>query len=501
MLIEATQLHKSYNENVILDDVSFVVTPNSRIGLVGENGVGKTTLLKILQKTESFDDGFLHIKKGLRIVYVPQVPDIDVTETVSSFLSNYTDKPHIIIQALESLNANEIVHKKFGELSGGQKTKVYLARIALHEADVLLLDEPTNHLDMHGLDWLEKYIKQFKGALMLISHDRYFLDQVTTEIIELENGSLQSFGGNYSFYREQKQINKEAYAHQYQTQQKELGRLKNSANKQKEEGNRKNYNRVNTRDNDKYSAHYLADRSSNKLHNSAKNIESRMNHMNMLDKPDKEIVLDLYFRPSGAQNSNVIQIEDMDIAYTEPLLHVDSLSVLYGQRIALQGENGSGKTTLIRHILDHKKHEQIVVGPGVVIGYLSQDHAELLDNATAIDLLTEIEGIDVTAAYKILSQIKIDPKQAKQRTQDFSSGQKTKLLLALIMARGANCIILDEPTNHLDFEAIDVIESALVDFKGTLIVISHDRYFLEQIGVNKYISIKEKTLTHSRIEQ
>jgi len=502
MLIEITKLHKSFDENNILKGVSFVVGPKARIGLVGENGAGKSTLLKIMQGILEHDEGQVHIAKGTSIAYVPQVPNIKDSEIVRDFLSQYTDRPYKVADVLESLGVKDILTNSFGELSGGQKTKVYLARIALFEADVLLLDEPTNHLDIQGLNWLENYIKNFTGALVIISHDRYFLNNVVTEIFEIEDGGLQVFGGNYSFYREQKDIQKEAYASQYTSQQKEISRLTKASLRKKEEGNMKNMDRTNHRDNDKMTVSLRADRGSKKFHSIAKSIDSRIDHIETLDKPKKESALDIYFKPSGARNSNVVNIKNLDVGYPEQetLIHVKDFNIFYGQRIALQGENGSGKTTLIKRILEHKEHQEITVGSGVKIGYLSQDHSELLDDKTALDLLSSIKGIDKTAAYKILSQINIPPDQMKQNLSEFSSGQKTKLLLAKIMASGANFIILDEPTNHLDFQSIDIIEQALQEFKGTLLCISHDRYFLEQIGIKKYVSIQEKRIKQLKLE-
>jgi len=494
MSIEITKLHKSFDENIVLRDVSFTITPGSKIGLVGENGSGKSTLLKIIQGTLPYDEGSVQTQKNTTVSYVPQIPDIEGMQLVKDFLLQYTDRPYKAQEALDSLGVLDIFSMPFGSLSGGQKTKVYLARIALFEADVLLLDEPTNHLDLQGLVWLQNYLQNFKGALVIISHDRHFLDQVVEHIAELGDGSLLMFGGNYSFYREQKELLKKSYLNQYTSQQKEIKRLKNASLRKKDEGNKKNLDRTNHRDNDKMTVSLRADRGSKKFHSIAKSIDSRIEHIETLDKPKKESVLDIYFKPSGSQNSNVVRINDMSIGYDEELFFIKNFDISYKQRIALQGENGSGKTTLVKRILDHKNHEEITVGPGVKIGYLSQDHSELSNDSTALELLMSIEGVDQTAAYKILSQITISPDQMKQPLSQFSSGQKTKLLLAKIMTSGANFIILDEPTNHLDFQSIDIIEKALQEFQGTLLCVSHDRYFLEQIGINKYLSVQGKEL-------
>ncbi len=332
---------------------------------------------------------------------------------------------------------------------------------------------------------------------MIISHDRFFLDQTVKEILELDSGSLESFGGNFTLYREQKRVQKEAYANQYENQQKEMKRLKKSSRERKEEGNKRNADRTNLRDNDKFGVNIIADRASQKAHRSGKSMEVRMERTEAMEKPEKDSALDMFFTPSGAQNSNVVSIKNLKIGFDETLFTVKVLDVSYGERISLRGQNGSGKTTLIKDILNFADHEEIQVGPGVKIGYLSQDQSGLALGDTAIDLLTSIEGVDKTAAYKILSQIKIPPEQMKQELSLFSSGQRTKLLLAKIMAEGANFIILDEPTNHLDFEAIDIIESALRAFKGTLLVVSHDRYFLESIGVTKYLYVEGKNLRQS----
>jgi len=497
MYIEVIKLNKYFNENKVLDDVSFTVAQGDRIGLVGENGSGKTTLFKIMQGLLSNDGGSVNVKKGSKIAYVPQVPDIDDETSVLDFLMPFTDLQYKIEEVLVTLGVADILEKEFGHLSGGQKTKVYLARIALHDADVLLLDEPTNHLDEEGLEWLENFIKRFKGAMMIISHDRFFLDQTVKEILELKNGEVESFGGNFTLYQEQKRIQKEAYANQYETQQKEMKRLKKSSRERKEEGNKRNADRTNLRDNDKFGVNIIADRASQKAHRSGKSMEVRMDRTEVMDKPEKDSALDMYFTPSGAQNSNVVWVRDLKVGFDETLFTVRSLDITYGDRISLKGQNGSGKTTLIKNILKSADHDEIKVGPGVKIGYLSQDHSGLVLGDTAIDLLTSIEGVDKTAAYKVLSQIKIPPEQMKQELKSFSEGQKTKLLLAKIMAEGANFIILDEPTNHLDFEAIDIIESAIRDFPGTLLVVSHDRYFLKSIGITKYLYIEGNKMRES----
>lgn len=501
-LLEVTKIHKSFDEHIILRDISFSVLKKSKIGLVGENGSGKSTLLKIITGEETYNEGRVVKAKGVTIAYVPQVPEISADILVKSFLENYTDRPYKVEEALGVLGVQDILNKTFGSLSGGQKTKVYLARIALFDADVLLLDEPTNHLDIQGLDWLEEYLRGFEGAFVLVSHDRYFLDRVVGETIELEHAQLQAFGGNYSFYKEQKKILQDSYKKQYDSQKKEIQRLEKVSLDKKNEGNARNMDRKNHRDNDKMGVSLKADRGSKKSHATAKSIDSRIEHITALEKPKKESVLDVYFKPSGSRNSNVVGIENFDVAYSKdnPLFHISNFDILYGQRIALQGENGSGKTTLIKRILNNDQYEEISLGSGVKIGYLSQDHSELHTDSTAFDLLTSIEGIDKTAAYKILSQLTIHPDQMKQKLSDFSSGQKTKLLLAKIMASGANFIILDEPTNHLDFDSIDVIEKALLDFKGTILCISHDRYFLEQIGINRYVLVEGGELRVKKME-
>lgn len=502
MFITATKLYKSFDSVHVLSDVSFSIDAGARIGLVGKNGSGKSTLLQIIAGTVASDDGNVLLHKGTTVNYVPQIPTIADDCTVRDFLADYTDRPHRVDEVLQSLSFGDTGDKACGTLSGGQKTKIYLARIALYEADVLLLDEPTNYLDLAGLEWLQNYLRTYKGAILVVSHDRYFLDKTVNQIFEIENECLTVYGGNYSHYHEQKAIKTQAYVNEYESQQKELKRLKKSAVRQNYEGNRHNADRKNLRDNDKYSANYFADRASNKLHSAGKNIESRIGHIDMLEKPKKESVLDIYFKPSGARNSDVITVEDMSIGYggEVDLFHIDSLRVTYGQRVAIQGDNGSGKTTLIKQILQHDAHDEITVGSGVRIGYLSQDHSQLVDNQTAIESLIKIEGIDQTQAYKILSQIEVSPAQAHQKLSDFSSGQKTKLLLARIMVSGANCIILDEPTNHLDFQSIDVIEQALRDFIGTLIVVSHDRYFLKEIGITRYLSIQDGRLAHVSVD-
>ncbi len=499
MLIQAIQLQKTYDTKEILGGVSFALSPKEKIGLIGKNGSGKTTLLKILAQKEDFDDGELSVGKTIQIGYVPQVPDVSDGMTVFDLLSQGNKLRHEIEKVLEELRIGDVVDSRLDQLSGGQVTKVYLARIALVTADVLLLDEPTNHLDMEGLRWLESYLARYEGSVVVISHDRYFLDQVVSQVWELVDGEIQVFGGNYTFYREQKEIQKQSELDTYQNQQKEVRRLKKVVKDKKQDAQRRNSDRLNERDNDKYTAHYFADRSTN-IAAGAKAIETRLSHMTEVKAPAKESTLSLFFEP-GSSSKKVVTIEDHVVMAPDgrELCTIKDWSVLSGDVIALQGDNGSGKTTLVESIIDHNSYDTIKVGGSIKIGYLSQTHYDLDDEKGVLEVLMSIEGIDKTQAYKIMFQISFAVDQAYQLVADLSPGEKTKLALARIMASGASLIMVDEPTNHLDFSSIKVLEDVLRDYRGTLLCISHDRYFLEQIGVTKYARIANNTIEISYI--
>lgn len=422
-----------------------------------------------------------------------------INETISSLLQELV-KPHEAYRIENALTLVGIIAQKdqlFGTLSSGQKTRVYLARLILNDPEILLLDEPTNHLDIEALEWLENYLKTYKGSVVVISHDRAFLDRVVQTIFELDQGKIKIYGGNYSEYKKQKLIEKEAYERAYEGQQKTIKQLQKTAKDVKEKAKKNHDSTKPTRDNDKFVAHFFAERSSKKLSSRAKNMEHRLETMERMEKPKKEFKMRALFSLKHPTPSVVVKCENLTcIRNKNKILNNITFSIQKTDRVALLGSNGGGKSTLVKLIIGELKPTDgnLSLGPSVSLGYLSQDHNELSSKHSVSQELMIKCGIDETTAYRLLKRFVLPEKIMSQAVKTLSSGEQSKLLLAEVMASGANFIILDEPTNHLDIPTREALESALREYEGALLVISHDRYFLENIGINRRITLANGNL-------
>ncbi len=452
MNILISHLSKSFGGQEILKDISFTINEGEKVGLLGKNGSGKSTLFKILMGEEAPDDGHVSIQpKSAQIGYLPQVINGD------------------------------------NPLSSGQKLKKQFRELLTARPDMLLLDEPTNHLDWQGLLWLEKSVKSFQGPVLLVSHDRCFLDRVVDKILELENGEIRVYGGNYSLYKQQKQIEQETHAQRYEKQKKEIEKLQKALVAKRQTVQKSETKAAPTKDKDKFAAFFFANRVGRKFGRQIQALESRLENMERIDKPEPNWELKALFKPKQESSQTVVQIK---IVSYKKILSSVSLVIQRGQRLALIGDNGSGKTTLIKLILGQLEADsgEIIIGNGVQIGYLSQEHQELASDKIVLEELAS-ENIDKTESYKLLRRFLLPSEKINQSVRSLSSGEKAKLLLAKIMTCGANFIILDEPTNHLDIPSREAIEEALANYEGTLLVVSHDRYFLDRIDINRILNI------------
>ncbi len=492
MNLQINSLSKEYFDHQILTDINLSINSGDRIGIIGINGSGKTTLLRLMFGIETQDSGqIIKNPKNLKIGYVPQVADFPITNNIIEGLaiSLGLDESEIykIYVALDKLNIGDLALKPFETLSSGQKTKVYLARLLIQKPDILLLDEPTNHLDIESLNWLEDYLKNYQGAFLVVSHDRKFLDNTVNKILELENGKIKIYGGNYSFYRHQKLIETESQKRNYIAQEKKNERILERIRTMK---NQTQQLEVITSGSDHYKRHKAAKSASR-----AKSTEIMLIKQldkNGLEKPQEDFELSVLFKPKRESSKLVVFLEKVSKKFNDKQIISNlSLEINKNDRIALVGNNGSGKSTLINLILNqlNPTSGKIETGNNIDIGYLPQEHNQLNSDLNPIDYLIQINKIDKTSSYKLIKRFLFTDEDVKTPINKLSSGQKSKILLASIMVSGSNFIILDEPTNYLDIPSREALEEALISYKGTLLVVSHDRYFLDRINLTKVINL------------
>lgn len=495
MKLQINSLFKEYQDHQILNGIAFSITERDAIGLVGANGSGKTTILKLLAGLETQDSGQItKVPSNLTIGYIPQVADFpkskDITDGLAVSLGLDDSEIYKIYIALDELGISDLALQSFSTLSSGQKTKVYLARLLIQKPDILLLDEPTNHLDIESLEWLERYLKNYQGSYLVVSHDRRFLDNTVTKILELDNGSLKVYGGNYSFYRQQKSIEFEAQQRAYIAQEKRTKRIEERVRLMKES----------TRQLEAVTSgadHYMrrkAAKSASKAKSTEKMLIKQLDERG-IEKPQVDLELSVLFKPKRTSSKTVAFMDKVSKNFDNHQILSDfSLVINQGDRIALVGSNGSGKSTLINLILGKLSPTKgkIELCNNVDIGYLPQEHDQLISDLNPIDYLINTAKVDRTSAFKLTKRFMFTTEDVKTPVNKLSSGQKSKLSLAAIMASGSNLIILDEPTNYLDIPSREALEEALISYPGTLLIVTHDRYFLDRISPTSIINLTNK---------
>ncbi|HHT7086510.1 TPA: ribosomal protection-like ABC-F family protein [Bacillus cereus] len=507
---------KSFGGNIIFENISLEIKNGERVGLVGRNGSGKTTIFQLLTGMESLDAGAIHMKKGTRIGHVAQIPKFDESRTVYEVLSSAfkiekeleremrTLEKHMaeeqessvlqklmerygiiqekfaflggyeieanIMKVANGLQVTELFPRSFLELSGGEQTKVSLAYMLLQKPDLLLLDEPTNHLDLFAVEWLEQFLKEYNGTVMVISHDRYFLDEVVTKIFDLEDGEIHVYHTNYSQFVEEKEERLLQEFQAYQEQQKKIKKMKEAIKRLREWANQ-------------------ANPPNEGLHKRARSMERALERMQKLKKPILERKqMGLQFEGQDRSGKDVVVIKEVSKGFADhPLFNEVNLHVRFQERAAIVGRNGTGKTTLLKLLLEEIEPDagEIRIGSSVKIGYLSQ-HAYGNMKSDVLEAFREYVAVTEGEARHILAKFLFYGPAVFKKVTQLSGGEKMRLRLAQLMYQDINFLILDEPTNHLDIESREVLEEALEQYNGTILAVSHDRYFLNKLFEKTY---------------
>jgi len=507
--IVLNDIHKYYGDNHILKGVSMEIYEGSVVGLIGRNGAGKTTLFKIISGTESYEKGELFIAKGRRVGVLDQIPEYGTDTTVYQVLDSAFSEIYELRDRLQNLekqmaenNSQDLVRtygllqqeyeirggytietsinrvcngigidkdmqsRLFNELSGGEKTRVNLARIILTDANILLLDEPTNHLDINAVEWLEDYLNTFKGTVIVISHDRYFLDRITERIVEIEDGTAVSYDGNYSKYAMLKEQRRIEQLKRYEQDLKKIKQLENAVKRM----------------------HDWANRADNpNLHKRAFGMEKRLERMkeNAAPKPKTERKLSRSFKSGLFSGTEVLSLKGIQKSFDGRILFEDvNILLSKGDRVALLGNNGTGKTTLLKIIMGEIAPDvgSVKIGPSVRIAYLPQIITFEQPELTILETVRRELIIDEETARNLLAGFLFTGEDVFKTVGSLSGGERSRLKLCLLMQTGINFLILDEPTNHLDIASREWMEEVLEDFEGTILFVSHDRYFIRKFA-------------------
>ena len=506
MILNATNISKSFGSNEIIKDANFLVNEHEKVAIVGVNGAGKTTLLKVLTGEEHADSGNVILAKDAKLGYLRQINNVDSTlsiidelytviehilnmekrmlemqeqmqhlsgEELEALYSSYTALTHSyelmdgyaakskVIGILKGLGFDENdFDRKINTLSGGQKTRVFLAKLLLEEPDIILLDEPTNHLDLRSIEWLESYLLNYKGAVIIVSHDRYFLDKIVSKVIDIENAEVQMYSGNYSDFSAKKQMLLDAKMKEYLNQQQEIKHQEAVITKLKQ------FNRE----------------------KSIKRAESRQKQLEKIDRVEAPVThienMRLSLDISKESGKDVLTVHDLSKSFDEKHLFSNiNFEIKRGERVAIIGDNGTGKTTLLKIIngLLSPDTGEVIYGSNVSIAYYDQEHQVLHMDKTLFDEISDTyPEMNNTQIRNILAAFLFTGEDVFKKIGDLSGGERGRVSLVKLMLSKANFLLLDEPTNHLDILSKDVLESALNSFPGTICYVSHDRYFINK---------------------
>ena len=521
--ISLNKIKKNYGFNDVLTDINFDVYTNDKIALVGLNGSGKSTILKLIYGIENPNSGNISIRNNISIGYLSQnyenkdilvknmlyenFKDVlkleyEIKKIESKMQTQENDYKLItkycnlleklndiggykvkekITKTVDTFKLEKLLEKNFNILSGGEKKLVLLANIMINNPDVILLDEPTNYLDINTLEWLENYLINYKGSLVIVSHDRYFLDKVTNKTILIENGTNYIFHGNYSYYLKENENRIINEFEKYKDQQKQIEEMKKTIKKLREWGQLGNNERFFKR---------------------AKCIEHRLEKIELINKPKVKNNIPITFNDNKRTGNDILKINNLNLVIEDKIL-LDNVNfeLTYGTRTCILGSNGSGKSTLIKYIINNynnsKSTDNIKIGTNVKIGYIEQEIKFKNEDIRVYDEARKYFNGEEYLLRSSLFKFMFYGDDIYKKLNKLSGGERVRLLLFCLIQQEINFLILDEPTNHIDIETKEVLEDALIDFKGTILFVSHDRYFINKIATS-ILEIKDKKI-HNHI--
>ena len=510
--INLNKINKSYGFDKILNNIDLTINKGDKVALIGPNGCGKSTLLKIIAGIESINSGDISIRKGVSIGYLSQIPeenDILVKDYIYSTFKEILQLKEKLDKLEQNLNndikvitkytklqerfinlggyefetkiskvlsafdiTDEMLSRNFNTLSGGEKTICSLIRLILIEPDILLLDEPTNHLDIKRIEWLEKYLNSIKSTIIVVSHDRYFLDRVINKIVLITKRGLELYFGNYTYFIVESENRLMLEFKKYKDQEKIIEAMKKSIKKLQEFGK------------------LCSPTGGEIFFRRAASIKKRLERMEKLDKPELKKNINLVFNNDVRSGKEVLKINDLNLCFKDKvLLENANLNIYYKEKSCIIGDNGVGKSTLIREILNNEKY----LGSNIKLGYIPQ---EIIFDNINLSVLEESRKHFIgpeeylrSALYKFL----FVGENIHKKIKYLSGGEKVRLKLFCLIQGSYNFLILDEPTNHIDMDTREILENALIEFNGTILFVSHDRYFINKI-TSHIIEIKDKKM-------
>lgn len=502
LLMSCREVKKDYGETNILNDISFDIAIGERIGLVGLNGSGKTTLANIIAGDLAADSGsLLWHKKSVNIGYLKQE---------SAYMGQKIEEPHMTDYLYTSSmlglgKINDWDETKLNNLSGGEKTKLSLSKIWVQNPDFLILDEPTNHLDYEGVQWLIKELRKYKGTVLIISHDRFLLDECVTRIVEVENGVLQDYYGNYSLYREEKRKRYESQLNQYLLQEekkKEINKQINTLKTWSAKAHSDAPAKAAAAGNKKGGKEFLRAKAK-KIDIQVKSRIKRLERIKIqgVERPKEEDTISFQLKPASLKGNRIMEARDLAKAFYDKVLFRDSsFYIKRGDKIGIWGENGCGKTTLLKILmgLEGADNGEVFLSTSAKLGYLSQDIAHIDPHKRVSDCFDATTRQERGRLQTLLFNMGFSEDMLVHPIGSLSLGELTRLRIAELIVKECDLLILDEPLNHLDLHSRELLEKVLLDYNGTILLVSHDRYMMDQV-CSKLLAFENKSVNRKEL--